>query len=348
MASLTLASDILGGTVETITAAMIEQSTRMMTIISPIAHAMLVCYVLLWGAAIASGRTNQPLGDAAIRVLRIVLIVSFALTVGIYQNDIATFFMEVPSGIAAGIVDVPSSKGNTPGIAQVLDAALNRGYDTGKTVWNYASRKFGLFRFGYIVYFFVAIAIYIVVSVVVAIATALVFLGFVALAVLLAVGPLFILMALFDNTRRFFDAWLGQTVNFGVLFILVASTIDLCFRVFTKVVGGIQLGGPAEAGKAMIIVIGVGIAMIITVLQTRPMAAAISGGVAASSQGLSQFVLGKVSGGLSMAGSKLLGSGNPVGRGISQATGGTAGTGQQATSRVHLKTPRSTPGRPFR
>ena len=50
----------------------------------------------------------------------------------------------------------------------------------------------------------------------------------VALAVLLAIGPLFIVLLLFDGTKRFFEAWVAQLANYalvGVLAVLVASLL---------------------------------------------------------------------------------------------------------------------------
>src|SRR3546814_12601313 len=45
----------------------------------------------------------------------------------------------------------------------------------------------------------------------------------VALAIIIALGPIFIALALFEPTRRFFHGWLGQTINYIVLLAVIIA-----------------------------------------------------------------------------------------------------------------------------
>ena len=48
----------------------------------------------------------------------------------------------------------------------------------------------------------------------------------VALAILIALGPIFIALALFEPTRRFFHGWLGQAFNYIILIaVIIAITV---------------------------------------------------------------------------------------------------------------------------
>jgi type IV secretion system protein VirB6 len=128
--------------------------------------------------------------------------------------------------------------------------------------------------------------------VLVGIATAQIFVGYTAIAVLLGLGPLFILCALFPSTQRFFEAWLGQVVNYVLNVVLVTSVVAMAFHFFTdfmqrlnlvSVESQTMLGDPtATLGLIMgcIKLVGVGFAIAVVFWQVNSIAAALGGGVA--------------------------------------------------------------------
>jgi type IV secretion system protein VirB6 len=108
----------------------------------------------------------------------------------------------------------------------------------------------------------------------------------VALAVLLALGPLFIVLLLFDGTQRFFEAWVAQLANYalvGVLAVLVASllmTVVEAYAVQTAAKGAAILTVDA---LDLLLVAGL---VLLLLRQVMPIAARLSGGVALASQGV--------------------------------------------------------------
>ena len=59
----------------------------------------------------------------------------------------------------------------------------------------------------------------------------LIALSSIALAVLLALGPLFIAMLFFDATKRFFSAWIAQLANYALITILTVMIAALLLQI---------------------------------------------------------------------------------------------------------------------
>lgn len=76
---------------------------------------------------------------------------------------------------------------------------------------------------------------------IVAVAAGILLVAFIATAMLLAIGPLFILLAIFPATYRWFETWLGQVVNFAILYVMVAVTVGLVFGMFDQFLSNSKL-----------------------------------------------------------------------------------------------------------
>lgn len=282
--STRVAHFLLDGIVDTITQFAQSNSEALINVISRPAADMMIIYVLLWGAGIASGQIQEPFGDGIRRILRIITITILGLTAGNYQGVIVDFFVHVPAELATAMVSpgAGTGGGSATSLADILDNALARGLAIGGQAWDMAE-SLSIFD-GAIGYYLIAMILYVVVAIIVAIATGIVFVTFISLALLLAVGPFFILMAIFQTTQRFFEAWLGQVVSMAILFLLVGSAVSLCFTVFEKFVTALPQDSWEDTILNMVKVLTSAIAIITVLWQTQVMAAALGQGIAMSAQ----------------------------------------------------------------
>jgi len=286
---------LLEDIVTTITTYANESSATMVGIIGPVAASLLAIYVMLWGAGIASGQITEPFTDGAKRIIRMCAIIAFALTIGIYQGTVADFFLNAPTAMATEMAASGSTSTSDPAsIADVLDESLGKGIEIGNKAWQQGDKKNSLVppSMAGLGYYALAIMIYLSVAIVVAIAAGIIFVAFVAMALLLAVGPMFILLAIFPQTKRFFEAWIGQVVTYAILFVLVAVCVGLTFSLFAKFLNDLPSAEWQETVINTIKIVTAAVAVVAVLLQTRSMAAGLGGGVALSAQNLAGRLAG--------------------------------------------------------
>lgn len=265
-----------------------DSSATMIGILGPLAAALFAMYVLLWGSALASGQISEPFTDGIKRIVRMAVIIALAMTVGVYNDFVAETLQEVPMEIAGELTfpgAAPASDANS--MAALLDGVLEKGLEVSGKPWDEGRKKNSRGMVGItgegIALQLLAVVLCIIAIITVCVAAGIVFVAYMALAILLAIGPLFILFAVFPATQRWAEAWLGQAVNYAVLFILVAVGSGLLFKILSAYFDTLNSpagwsGNPIEVAWIALKAIGLSIAMLAVLLQLNSIAAGIAGG----------------------------------------------------------------------
>ena len=82
-------------------------------------------------------------------------------------------------------------------------------------------------------YYIAGFAVYLMVGLTAVYTIFLLALSRIALSVLLALGPLFIALLLFDTSKRFFEAWFAQLLNYAFITILTVLVAALMMTLLT-------------------------------------------------------------------------------------------------------------------
>lgn len=188
-----------------------------------------------------TGSMESPFWTVFKQWAKIIIISYFALTAdGYHEQVIGTL-----NGIETGLSDV--LKINTAGapaasIYQTLDEVVNKGAQLASTAMQQASDagwNLGAAAAWFITGIFVSVGtlIFAIVGGVNIIVAKF------SLAVMFALGPLFIACAMFPMTAKFFDSWIGQVLNYIFTIVILALIMSFGLVAFDSFIAGVEFDG---------------------------------------------------------------------------------------------------------
>ena len=114
----------------------------------------------------------------------------------------------------------------------------------------------------------------------------LIALSTIALAVLLALGPLFIASLFFDATKRFFAAWIAQLANYALITVLTVMMAALLLRVVQSFAAQTAARGAAIQTVDALHMMLMAVLVFLILRQVMPIASGLTGGASLNSFGL--------------------------------------------------------------
>lgn len=176
---------------------------------------MLLLYVVLYGYTLFRGVTGEPVMEGVMRMVKLAFVYVVATTVA-YQSWVTDpLFHQLPNALAEAIGGQGAA-----GIGQAFDQFIGRGFGLGERCASTANLANPM-------PWIAAVAVYAATAVAATIGFCITMVALVSLALLVAVGPIFIACIVFQPTRSFFVGWLSQAVNYLVLFALILAVFRL-------------------------------------------------------------------------------------------------------------------------
>lgn len=226
-------------------------------------------------------KIELSLAAAARHILTMVIVVTLATRWDWFSLFIYDVLTDGPSKLMRAF------SGGAGGTSEMLDGIFLRGVNAAKTLWKEA----GLDSWSPA---FLGAAVYIATFLVVAYALFLIVLAKLALAVTLALAPLFILPVLFSATREFFTSYLRQVMNFALVPVLVTAFLALSVRVIDRSFNQFTAVPPASALYEVSFVVLVEAIVFVLLLQVLGLASGIMGGLQLATQGLPGSAMNKL------------------------------------------------------
>lgn len=194
----------------------VSTSTAFTTMLMPLALTAITIYVISMGWAITRGETNDSLSTFTWKSFRIALITGIALSAGEYQATV----VEGVEGIQIAFISAFTPTGTIGGLVDNMAAPFDA---LGQQLWSEAVTGFWP-NWSLI---FAAALVAIAQAFLFVVGLGLFLLAKVSLALVLAIGPVFILLAIFPATQRYTESWLAQALTFVMLNVLVGASIAM-------------------------------------------------------------------------------------------------------------------------
>jgi type IV secretion system protein VirB6 len=254
-------------------------TARVAEALEPAIVTLATVYVMVWGYLHLTGRIEEPFVTGLKRLLTLAAVLGGAVHLWLYNSLIVDTFYQAPARLAAAVVGAPDP-------VAVVDAIWNRG----GAVAGYLFNNGGLFRdMGYCV---AGATVWVLVGLLCVYTMFLIALSSIALAVLLALGPLFMALLLFEATRRYFEAWLAQLANYALITILTVLVAALLLQVVESYADQTAARGTAIVTVDALNMVLIAVLVFLLMRQVMPIAAALAGGIALNSFGTVSRLIG--------------------------------------------------------
>jgi type IV secretion system protein VirB6 len=256
-----------------------DHTARLASILEPAVVTLATVYVMAWGYLHLTGKIEEPVTTGLKRIFVMALVLGVGLRLWLYNTLIVDTFYNAPAQLAAAMVGSADPVGTIDTIWKSGGATAGILWTKGISSWNP-----GFLIAGAVVGCLMGLlCVY---------AMFLIALSTIALAVLLALGPLFIALLLFDETKRFFAAWIAQLANYALITILTVMVAALLLQIVQSYAAQTAALGTAiftvDALNMMLIA-----ALVFLVLrQVMPIASGLAGGVSLNSFGLTSRTIG--------------------------------------------------------
>lgn len=251
-----------------------DNTARLAHVIEPAVVTLVTLYVMAWGYLHMAGKVAEPVGEGLRRILLIALVLGVGLHLWLYDSLIVDTFYRAPAELASAVVGAGDPVGS-------IDAIWTSGGTVAGDLWD----KGGLMT-GDAGFYLAGIVVWCLMGLLCVYAMYLITLSSIALSVLLALGPVFVALSLFEATRRAFTAWIGQLATYGLVTVLTVMIGALLLKIVQS-----YAAQTAARGSAILTVDALDMVLVATLVflvlrQVMPIASHLGGGLALSTFGL--------------------------------------------------------------
>lgn len=256
-----------------------DNTAHLAAVLEPAIVTLAVLYVMGWGYLQLTGQIEEPLIAGVKRIVVLAVVLGVGLQLWLYNSVIVDTFYNAPAQLAAAMAGAGDPVGT-------IDSIWESGGTVAGNLWEkgHSLSGFGFLMAGAVVWCLVGLlCLY---------AMFLIALSNIALAVLLALGPLFIALVLFESTRRLFSAWIAQLANYALITILTVMVAGLLLQLVQSYAAQTAARGSAILTVDALNMVLIAVLVFLLLRQVMPIAAGLAGGLALTSFGAVSRAIG--------------------------------------------------------
>ncbi len=250
-----------------------DNTALLAAVLEPAIVTLATIYVMAWGYLHLTGKIEEPFATGLQRILVLAVVLAVGLRLWMYNSLIVDTFYKAPAQLAAAVVGAGDPVGT-------IDRIWERGGGVAATFWSSGGIS------NYISFRIAGVIVWLLIGTLCVYAMFLIALSNIALAVLLALGPLFIAMLFFDATKRFFSAWIAQLANYALITILTVMVAALLLQIVATYATQTALLGNAIHTVDALNMVLVSALVFLILRQVMPIASSLSGGLALTTFGI--------------------------------------------------------------
>lgn len=225
----------------------------------------LTLYVALFALALLTGRTSIGLSSLTPRMMALGLALTFATSWVAYSQVVWTLLAAGPDWIASTVLGIKGSASHV--FAERLDGLFQAVADAAEQARQTGGDQKGTTPADLLSY----AALLLLLGTVGVLVTSRV-----ALAALLAVGPIFVILSLFSGTRGLFEGWLKTAILFALVPLFTVLIGVGAVAMLTPVVAGLE-GGAVDFEQAATVFVAAAIHCALMAMSLKLVSALTSG-----------------------------------------------------------------------
>jgi len=258
-----------------------DNTARLAAVLEPAIVTLATVYVMAWGYLHLTGKIDEPILTGLKRICLIALILGVGLHLWWYNTLIVDTFYNAPAQLAAAMIGGGDA-------VTTIDTIWAHGGIVASNLWDKGGWSPGGWGFDV-----AGIVVYCLIGVLCVYAMFLIALSSIALAVLLALGPLFIALLFFESTKRLFVAWIAQLTNYALITVLTVMVAALLLQIVQSYATQTEALGSAILTVDVLNMLLMAVLVFLVLRQVMPIASGLAGGISLNSFGLGHRSVGE-------------------------------------------------------